>query len=153
MKKSLFAILFFVGLTQFFSFLSAKDHQILMRDEGGDGAYVMEPGYLFINPGDTVTFVGHGEKGHSHNVRGLVVPKGEEMNHLGFLKKGMTWTYKPTKEGVYVYECVPHPGMIGIIQVGKAVNAMDLSDINSKSVKFKQEITQQRFKKYAENIK
>ena len=99
--------------------VSAEEHTVNLVTAGSDGQLmVMEPGYLNIAAGDTVNFV---PADATHNAQSVSVPDGAE----AFL----TPMGKPTKvifseQGVYIYKCVPHltMGMVGVIQVGDAVN-------------------------------
>lgn len=96
----------------------ATEHEIKMLNMGADGSMVFEPGYLKVNPGDTVKFV---PTDAGHNSVSSFTPDG-----------GVTWKgdiskeviVKMDKEGVYLYVCVPHSimAMAGVIQVGNAAN-------------------------------
>ena len=79
---------------------------------------------LSINIGDTVTW---NNTGGFHNVNGSILtfplnPQGFE--NPGGVSSGWTYTHIFTLAGQYNYQCDPHVmmGMIGVIQVGEAVN-------------------------------
>ncbi|KAB7623909.1 pseudoazurin [Alkalilimnicola sp. S0819] len=99
----------------------AADHEVRMLDSGADGSMVFEPGYLKVAPGDTVRFV---PAGMAHNSASAFVPDGAEA-WKGPMDKPFSVTLDA--EGVYLYQCDPHLplGMVGVIQVGDAVNAED----------------------------
>ena len=96
----------------------AADHEVKMMNFGEEGGMVFEPGFLKVEPGDTVTFV---PTNSGHWVKGLVQPEGTEL-----LESKVDETYKVTltEEGVYLYSCPPHMmmSMVGVLQVGKATN-------------------------------
>lgn len=64
-----------------------------------------------------------------------------------------TLSITPSKEGIYIYICPPHlmMNMVGIIQVGKAVN---LADIQTQLPKLSRRAMQNkgRLEKLAEHI-
>jgi len=78
---------------------------------------VMEPAYLKLAPGDTVNFV---PADPSHNAQSVSIPDGAS-SFTTPMGQATKVTFE--QEGVYVYKCLPHLplGMVGIIQVGKAV--------------------------------
>lgn len=96
----------------------AAEHQIKMLNTGKDGIMVFEPGFVKAAKGDTVKFI---KTDPSHNSSSFFVPKG-----------ATAWKGKPDEEivvkldaeGIYMYQCDPHKpmAMVGVIQVGKAVN-------------------------------
>lgn len=96
----------------------AKDYTVQMLNTGADGTFVFEPGYLHVQKGDTVTFKA---KDAGHDSKSFLVPAGAKA-WQGEIGKDVTVTF--SKDGVYLYECVPHHmfGMLGVIQVGKATN-------------------------------
>lgn len=100
----------------------AEEHQIRMLNFGTDGGMVFEPGFLKVAPGDSITFV---PENSGHWVRGEIQPEGSTP-----LLSEMNQTYSVTldTEGVYVYSCPPHlmMSMVGVIQVGEAVNTAQI---------------------------
>ena len=97
----------------------AAEHVVLMLNTGKAGPMVFEPSFVRAAVGDTVVFKPAQPGGH--NSVALLVPAG-----------ATAWAGEPDKEtrvkvqheGVYLYACTPHKvmGMVGVIQVGKAVN-------------------------------
>ncbi|OUR72167.1 pseudoazurin [Methylophaga sp. 41_12_T18] len=99
--------------------VSAEEHTVNLVTSGSDGQLmVMEPGYLNIAVGDTVNFI---PADATHNAQSVSVPDGAE-EFLTPMGKDAKVTF--SEQGVYIYKCVPHlaMGMIGVIQVGNAVN-------------------------------
>ncbi|MDE2195616.1 MAG: pseudoazurin [Gammaproteobacteria bacterium] len=96
----------------------AKDYTVKELNTGADGTFVFEPAYLHIQPGDTVHFVAADA---GHDSQSFLTPKGAE-GWKSEISKDLT--VKFGVQGVYLYECNPHHqfGMLGVIQVGKAVN-------------------------------
>lgn len=99
----------------------AADHEVKMLNQGTDGVMVFEPGFLKAEPGDTVTFV---SVDPGHDSVSVAVPEGAEPWEGEI---GESVTAKLDEEGVYVYKCLPHLalGMVGVIQVGEAVNLQE----------------------------
>lgn len=96
----------------------AADHQVQMLNQGTDGMMTFEPAYLAVQPGDTVTFV---PTDAAHNSRSVLSPENGSSWNGGM---GQKVTVTLQREGIYLYQCDPHIalGMVGIIQVGEAVN-------------------------------
>lgn len=101
----------------------AKEHQVRLLTSNASGqTMVMEPAFLKIELGDTVRFT---PSDASHNAQSLVSPKGAS----GFnTPMGKTAVVEFKQEGAYLYKCLPHfaLGMLGVIQVGQAVNIDDV---------------------------
>lgn len=98
---------------------SAADIQIKMLDSSPTGGQlVFEPGFVKANINDTIvfTFVNKGHNSHS-----LLVPSGAQPWQSPFDNE---FRVKLEKEGIYLYGCDAHKrmGMVGVVQVGKAVN-------------------------------
>lgn len=97
----------------------ADEIRIKMLDKSDSGTLAFEPGFVKVNPGDTIVFEPTQMGGHSSF--SLLVPLGAQ-----------AWSGAPDKEvrvrldkeGVYIYECAAHKmmGMAGVILVGKPVN-------------------------------
>lgn len=97
----------------------ADEIRIKMLDKSASGTLAFEPGFVKVNPGDTIVFEPTQMGGHSSV--SLLVPPGAQ-----------AWSGAPDKEmrvrldteGVYVYACAAHKmmGMAGVILVGKPVN-------------------------------
>ncbi|HFC8542566.1 TPA: pseudoazurin [Neisseria weaveri] len=142
MKKYLFLLLFAAGSA------FAANYEVKMLDNGADGSMVFEPGFLKVQPGDTVTFK---PTNKGHWVQSKALPKGAKE----FLSaEDKEFTVKLDKEGVYVYTCPPHRtmNMNGIIQVGKAANKAEaqamVDEMERRSMQNKG-----RLKKYMQQVK
>jgi iron complex outermembrane recepter protein len=97
-------------------FAEAARHEVRMNAARGE----FEPGYLKIQPGDTVKFL---LRGKSKTVRAasMLVPDGAfNWNSI----PGKSFSVKLRREGSYVYQSDKHAakGMVGVIQVGKPLN-------------------------------
>lgn len=81
-----------------------------------------EPNFVKIELGETVKFV---STDLSHNAKTDLIPSGASTWDTPISAPSTSVT--PTKEGIYIYYCVPHDlnGMYGIIQVGNAVNSQE----------------------------
>jgi len=102
-------------------FASAAEHVIEMRNQDDEGnRMAFQPGFLKVEPGDTVKFV-PGDKGHNTESVEEIWPEGVEKVKGAFNKEVV---FKADKEGLYVFKCLPHygMGMVALIQVGKPVN-------------------------------
>lgn len=125
----------------------AADHEIKMLNQGPDGIMVFEPGFLKANPGDTVTFV---SVDPGHDSASVEVPEGAQP-WKGEISQSVT--AKLDKEGVYVYQCVPHLplGMVGVIQVGEPVN---LEEAQAAATKLEGSIAtnKERLQKYMSQV-
>ena len=99
--------------------VNSAQHTVKMLTADHNGQMmVMQPAFLKIAVGDTVRFVAADA---THNAQSFSVPAGA----ASFLTPmGKTATVSFKQEGVYLYKCIPHLplGMIGVIQVGRAVN-------------------------------
>ncbi|NQZ51777.1 MAG: pseudoazurin [Moritella sp.] len=111
-------ILAVVALMACSATLQAAEHTVKLLTSSANGMMVMEPGYLKIASGDSVKFV---PSDASHNASAYSVPTGAAKFNTPM---GKTETVNFTNEGVYIYNCTPHLtlGMVGVIQVGSAVN-------------------------------
>ena len=120
MKNLLLAVLLAFGATS----AMAADHEIKMLNFGTEGGMVFEPGFLKVAPGDRVTFV---PTNSGHWVKGLIQPEGTDLLES---KVDESYTVTLIEEGVYVFACPPHMmmSMVGVLQVGKAVNIADVRE-------------------------
>ncbi len=106
-------------LTLFAPLINAKEYTVNLVTTGANNqSMVFEPGYIKIEKGDTINFV---PSDVTHNAESFSAPTG------GAFKtplNGKATKVKFDKEGVYLYKCLPHAvmGMLGVVQVGKAVN-------------------------------
>ena len=137
-----------VAMTILSSLLFAKDYEVKMLDVNNEGTMVFEPGFLHIQKGDTVTFV---PTHKTHWAKSVVIPDGASKFESKLDEKA---TFKFDVEGVYIYECPPHKmmNMLGIIQVGKAVNAAKIKEVVPRLEKRVSE-NQGRLERYAKQIK
>ena len=89
--------------------------------DANGGMMVFSPGYLKVEVGDTVIFK---PSDASHNAESFVSPSVES---AFITDMGETVRVTFSQEGVYLYKCTPHfvLGMVGVIQVGNAVNRDD----------------------------
>ncbi|MBX3039069.1 MAG: pseudoazurin, partial [Bdellovibrionaceae bacterium] len=113
-----------------------------------DGVMAFEPGFVNAQPGDTVVFI---PTDRAHNSTSHLVPDGAKP-WKGKMDEKLT--VKLDKEGVYIFKCDPHlpMGMVGVIQVGKAVNlaaAKEKADALSKTFAMNKD----RLSKYIGQVK
>ncbi|ALO35017.1 hypothetical protein CMT41_10055 [Colwellia sp. MT41] len=103
--------------------LVAKEHQVKLLTANASGqTMIMEPDFLKISPGDSVRFI---PSDASHNAQSLLSPKGGITFNTPM---GKVAVVEFKQEGVFLYKCLPHfaLGMVGVIQVGNAVNLADV---------------------------
>lgn len=147
MRKSVLPLAALAALA-FATQAPAADHQVKMLNTGADGVMVFEPGFLKVNPGDTVTFV---PADPAHNAVSHYVPTGAK-SWSGAMNEAVT--VKLEQEGVYIYKCDPHVplGMVGVIQVGAAKN---LAEAKQAAEEFKGSIAvnKERLDKYLSQVK
>lgn len=100
----------------------AKDWQVQMLSYGEKGPMVFEPDFIQAQVGDTVTFL---PTQPGHHVASALTP---DQQKAWSSKLNETYTVELTEEGVNLYYCPPHlmMGMVGVIQVGEAVNKESL---------------------------
>lgn len=117
MKKHVFTIAA-LGALVFGAPAFAADYEVKMLNSGADGMMTFEPGFLKVEPGDTVTFV---PTEAAHNSVSHYGPEGGQ-TWAGAMNQAISVTFE--QEGVYLYKCDPHVplGMVGVIQVGAAKN-------------------------------
>lgn len=114
-----FAIALCGALGLFFAIhASAANYVVKELNNGPGGTFVFDPSYLHVLPGDSVTFE---PADQGHNSESVVIPEGAQA-WKSDISQPLTVTF--TKQGVYLYQCAPHAlfGMVGAIQVGKALN-------------------------------
>ena len=147
MGKLIIASLVFIGALGALG-VSAAEVEIKMKNNGKDGMMVFEPGFVKIQPGDTIVFV---PTDKTHNSASYVLPEGAKP------WKGKTdETFKVTldKEGVYIHKCDPHipMAMAGVIQVGNPVN---LTQAKAKATELSKMFMmhKDRLSKYLEQVK
>ena len=103
---------------------SGSEHEVKMLNSGSGGTMIFEPAVIKISKGDTVHFKATDLAHNSVSIDGMV-PEGAE-TWAGALSEEISVTLNT--EGVYVYQCDPHVAMamVGVIQVGEAVNMSDI---------------------------
>ena len=103
-----------------------SEHVVKMLNSGSDGTMVFEPAVLKVSLGDTIHFKATDLSHNSASMSGMI-PSGAD-SWAGSLSQDISVTLDT--EGVYVYQCDPHVmmAMIGVIQVGNAVNMDDIMD-------------------------
>ena len=103
---------------------SGSEHEVKMLNSGSGGTMIFEPAVIKISKGDTVHFKATDLAHNSVSINGMV-PEGAE-TWAGALSEEISVTLNT--EGVYVYQCDPHVAMamVGVIQVGEAVNMSDI---------------------------
>src|SRR5690625_4257464 len=126
----------------------AADYEVKMLNSGADGMMTFEPGFLKVEPGDTVTFV---PTEAAHNSVSHYAPAGGQ-TWAGAMNKEVSITFE--QEGVYLYKCEPHVpmGMVGVVQVGAAKN---LNEAKQAAEEFKAGIAmnKDRLDKYMGQVK
>jgi len=131
-----------------FGIAQAAEHEIKMLNNGPDGIMTFDPGFIKVNVGDTVTFV---PTDFGHNTVSYFTPEGG-VTWEGEYNKAVTITMN--KEGVYIYDCVPHTAMamVGVIQVGNATN-LAAAQGAAKSLAKKFVMNKDRLDKYLAQVK
>lgn len=126
----------------------AKDYTVKELNTGAAGTFVFEPAFLAIQPGDTVHFIATDA---GHDTHSYLVPSGAK-DWNSEISKDMS--VKFMTPGVYLYDCTPHHmfGMLGVIQVGKAVNKT-AAEKAAADMEAKQLMNQGRLEKLMKEIK
>ena len=120
--------IFFLALLT--SFVAAENFDVKMVNADASGqVMVFDPPFIKANVGDTVTFLPTDMLHNSQSVPGLIPSSANSWN--GAMNEEIVIELKT--EGVYVYQCTPHIalGMIGVIQVGEAVNIDEVRNSTS----------------------
>lgn len=101
------------------------EHVVRMLNAGTDGPMVFEPAFVRAQVGDTLRFE---LTTTGHFVRSLAVPDGVTP-WLSVLDQAFVVPLE--REGLYFYNCPPHlmMGMVGLIQVGEAVNRTNAIEV------------------------
>jgi len=109
-----------VAVSFFASPAAAKEYRVAMVNRGSNGAMDFAPAYLRIAAGDTVRFAVQDKSHNAESIRELT-PAGGTL-FKGAMNKEVV--VKFTRPGLYGYKCLPHfaMGMVGLVQVGAAVN-------------------------------
>ena len=101
-----------------------SEHIVKMLNSGEGGQMIFEPAVLKVSVGDTIHFKASDMSHNSASIDGML-PDGAE-SWSGQMNMDISVTLDT--EGVYVYQCDPHVmmAMIGVIQVGEAVNMSEI---------------------------
>ena len=107
-----------VLMSIFAGIANAKTIEVKMLNNGVDGMMVFEPAFVKADIGDTIKFV---MTDPAHASSSVFTPEGAK-TWAGEVNQEVTTIVD--KEGVYIYECLPHAplAMIGVIQAGGAPN-------------------------------
>lgn len=127
---------------------SAKDWQVQMLSFGKKGPMVFEPDFIQAQVGDTVTFV---PTQPGHHVQSYVTALGQE---AWASKLNETYQMTLEHEGINLYYCPPHlmMGMVGVIQVGDAINK-DVIDAKYSELRDKIALNPERVDLILDNLK
>ena len=109
-----------------------SEHVVKMLNAGEGGNMIFEPAVLKVSLGDTVHFKAVDMSHNSATIDGLI-PVGAS-SWSGAINEDISITLNT--EGVYIYQCDPHAmmAMVGVIQVGEAVN---MEEVSKKAETFK----------------
>ena len=101
-----------------------SEHIVKMLNSGEGGQMIFEPAVLKVSLGDTIHFKATDAAHNSVSMDGMIPSGGADW--AGKLSQDISVVLDT--EGVYVYQCDPHVmmAMIGVIQVGEAVNLEDV---------------------------
>ncbi|WP_305856537.1 pseudoazurin [Balneatrix alpica] len=102
----------------------AAEHIVHMKNKGSDGTMVFEPAVLKVAVGDTVHFE-PSDPGHNAESIPALSPAGAT-GWKGEMGQKVSITLD--KEGVYLYQCLPHSimAMVGVIVAGEASNLAEI---------------------------
>lgn len=103
-----------------------SEHIIKMLNSGVGGSMIFEPAVIKVSKGDTIHFKATDMSHNSASMAGMI-PEGAS-SWAGQLSQDIS--IQLDSEGVYVYQCDPHAmmAMIGVIQVGEAVNMSQIKE-------------------------
>ena len=107
-----------------------SEHEVKMLNSGDGGQMIFEPAVLKVSKGDTIHFKAVDVSHNSATIEGMI-PAGAS-SWDGQINMDISVTLDT--EGVYVYQCDPHVmmAMIGVIQVGEAVNMNEVKEASKK---------------------
>src|SRR5262245_49033290 len=101
---------------------AVRNHVVDVVSNEAAGRMYFEPKVLYIDPGDTVTWVNRGDEEHDIITFPDGYPEGADAFHSPmFQHAGEQWSHTFTTPGTYEYHCLPHlpMGMHGMIIVGR----------------------------------
>lgn len=106
-----------------------SEHIVKMLNSGDGGQMIFEPAVIKVSVGDTIHFKATDAAHNSVSIDGMI-PAGAE-SWASQLSQDISVTLDT--EGVYVYQCDPHVimAMVGVIQVGEAVNMEEVKNAAS----------------------
>ncbi len=109
-----------------------SEHVVNMLNSGEGGQMIFEPAVIKVSKGDTIHFKLIDMAHNSASIDGMIPSEADSW--AGELNQDVSVTLDT--EGVYVYQCDPHVmmAMIGVIQVGEAVNIDEIKEA-SKNLK------------------
>ena len=127
------------------SLSEGSEHEVKMLNSGPGGSMIFEPAVIKVSVGDTVHFKATDLAHNSTSVAGMV-PDGAD-SWAGQMSQDISVTLNT--EGVYVYQCDPHVvmAMVGVIQVGEAVNMSEIEE-SAKNMKASFAMNTQRLEQY-----
>ena len=107
-----------------------SEHTIKMLNSGEGGQMIFEPAVIKVSKGDTIHFKAIDMSHNSATIDGMMPESAEAWS--GQLNNDISVTLE--EEGGYVYQCDPHVmmAMIGVIQVGEAVNISQIREASNK---------------------
>jgi pseudoazurin len=100
----------------------SSNHVVNVVGDETSGRMYFEPNVLFINPGDTVTWINRDDVEHDVITFPDGYPEGAGSFQSPMLKHADDqWSHLFVKEGTYEYHCLPHlkMNMYGMIVVGR----------------------------------
>ena len=126
-----------------------SEHIVNMLNSGEGGQMIFEPAVIKVSKGDTIHFKLIDMAHNSASIDGMI-PAGAA-SWAGELNKDISVTLDT--EGVYVYQCDPHVmmAMIGVIQVGEAVNINEIKEA-SKNLKASFVMNSERIDSYLSQL-
>lgn len=106
------------------SLSEGSEHIVKMLNSGDGGNMIFEPAVIKVSKGDTIHFKAVDMAHNSATIEGMI-PEGAA-SWASALSQDVSITLDA--EGVYVYQCDPHAmmAMVGVIQVGEAVNMSEI---------------------------
>ena len=106
-----------------------SEHIVKMLNSGDGGQMIFEPAVIKVSVGDTIHFKATDAAHNSVSIDGMI-PAGAS-SWASQLSQDISITLDA--EGVYVYQCDPHVimAMVGVIQVGEAVNMEEVKNAAS----------------------
>lgn len=120
--------IFLIGIMLLTLNLFAKTYEVKMLNSKGTQSMIFDPSHLNIKIGDKVKFV---PTDAGHNSQSIFIP---EKATSWKSENGEEFTITFDREGIFIYECNNHKlmGMLGIIQVDKAINLDTANDFYQK---------------------